>query len=122
MRAPFIALSTDENVLQQVLTQVDTGWDTTELREHVTTGPGTTPSLLLFTATAPSSEQAENVARAMVTAISAAAISNHARDISRVVDQLRAQITAERARNRALPDRATPKRSPMPPWRTSTHN
>ncbi|GAC51610.1 MULTISPECIES: hypothetical protein [Gordonia] len=109
MRAPFIALSTDENVLQQVLTQVDTGWDTTELREHVTTGPGTTPSLLLFTATAPSSEQAENVARAMVTAISAAAISNHARDISRVVDQLRAQITAERARNRALPDRGDSK-------------
>ncbi len=109
LRAPFIALSTDENVLEQVLTQVDTGWDTAELREHVTTGPGTTPSLLLFTATAASSEQAERVARAMVSAISSAAVSNHARDISRAVDELRAQITAERARNNALPDRGDSK-------------
>ncbi len=109
MRAPFIALSTDENVLRQVLTQVETDWDTAELREHVTTGPGTTPSLLLFTATAPSSEQAEEVARAMVSAISSAAVSNHARDNSRAVDEMRAQITAERARNQALPDRGDSK-------------
>ncbi|MBD0860926.1 hypothetical protein IA539_06835 [Gordonia sp. zg691] len=109
MRAPFTALSTDENVLRQVLTQVDTGWDTAELRANVATSPGTSPSLMLFTATAPTSEQAEGVARAMVTAISAASVSNHARDISRQVDQLRAQVTAERARNRALPDRGDSK-------------
>ncbi len=109
LRAPFVALSTDENVLQQVLTQVDTGWTTGELSSHVTTTPGTAPTLLDFTATAPTSQQAEDVARAMVTAISAASLSTHARDITRQIDQLRAQVTAERVRNRALPDRSDAK-------------
>lgn len=109
LRAPFVALSTDENVLQQVLTQVDTGWTTDELSSHVTTAPGTAPTLMDFTATAPTSEQAEDVARAMVTAISAASLSTHARDITRQIDQLRAQVTAERVRNRALPDRSDAK-------------
>lgn len=109
LRAPFVALSTDENVLQQVLTQVDTGWTTSELSSHVTTTPGTAPTLMDFTATAPTSTQAEDVARAMVTAISAASLSTHARDITRQIDQLRAQVTAERVRNRALPDRSEAK-------------
>ncbi|MFC9981731.1 hypothetical protein [Gordonia sp. NPDC127522] len=109
LRAPFVALSTDENVLQQVLTQVDTGWTTSELSSHVTTTPGTAPTLMDFTATAPTSTQAEDVARAMVTAISAASLSTHARDITRQIDQLRAQVTAERVRNRALPDRSESK-------------
>ncbi|OCH79956.1 hypothetical protein [Gordonia sp. UCD-TK1] len=109
LRAPFVALSTDENVLQQVLTQVDTGWTTSELSSHVTTTPGTAPTLMDFTAAAPTSTQAEDVARAMVTAISAASLSNHARAITRQIDQLRAQVTAERVRNRALPDRSEAK-------------
>ncbi|OUC79831.1 hypothetical protein [Gordonia lacunae] len=109
LRAPFVALSTDENVLRQVLTQVDTGWSTSELSSHVTTTPGTAPTLMDFTATAPTSEQAEDVVRAMVTAISAASLSTHARDITRQIDQLRAQVTAERVRNRALPDRSDAK-------------
>ncbi|WP_238422461.1 hypothetical protein [Gordonia sp. 'Campus'] len=109
LRAPFVALSTDENVLRQVLTQVDTGWTTGELSSHVTTTPGSAPTMMDFTATAPTSEQAEDVARAMVTAISAASLSNHARDITRQIDQMRAQVTAERVRNRALPDRSDAK-------------
>ncbi|MGZ8176739.1 hypothetical protein ACXVUM_02315 [Williamsia sp. SKLECPSW1] len=102
LRAPFEELASDDGVLAQVLTQVDTGWSTATLRSHVTLTPGTAPSLLTFTATADDPRTAQQVARAMVAAVAQANEANAARDVSRRVDQIDASIAFEQARNGRL--------------------
>ncbi|MBJ7288652.1 hypothetical protein [Williamsia sp.] len=102
LRAPFQELAVDDGVLSQVLTQVDTGWDTSTLRDHVTLTPGSAPSLLTFGATADDPRTAQQVARAMVAAVAQANEANAARDVSRRVDQIDASIAFEQARNGRL--------------------
>ncbi|GAA1887082.1 hypothetical protein [Williamsia serinedens] len=102
LRAPFQELATDDGVLSQVLTQVSTGWTTSELSSHLTLTPGTAPSLLTFTATADNPRTAQQVARAMVAAVAQANEANAARDVARRVDQIDASIAFEQARNGRL--------------------
>ncbi|GAA2065713.1 YveK family protein [Williamsia deligens] len=102
LRAPFEELANDDGVLAQVLTQVDTGWDTATLHSHVTLTPGTAPSLLTFAATADNPRTAQQIARAMVAAVAQANEANAARDVSRRVDQIDASIAFEQARNGRL--------------------
>lgn len=102
MRAPFMGLAVDTNVLEQVLSQVNIDWDAEELKEHVELSPGPSPALLIFTVTAPSPELAQKIARAMVTTVAQASFANHTRDVGRQGDQLEASIAAEEARIVAL--------------------
>lgn len=102
MRAPFMGLAEDSNVLEQVLAEVGTGWDTATLSRHVELTKGSAPQILVFTATADSPELAEKIARTMVVTIAQAAFANHARDLGSQVDQVQAAITAEEARTATL--------------------
>lgn len=103
MRAPFMGLAVDKDVLEQVLSQVNTGWDTATLERNVQLAPGPSPALLVFTVTAASPELAGEIARAMVLTVSQASFANHTRDVARQADQLQASIAAEEARIIALP-------------------
>ena len=103
VRAPFMGLAADTNVLNQVLSEVDTdGWDAQTLSEHMALSKGPAPQILIFTATAGSPELAEQLARSMVVSVAQAAFANHARDVGRQVDQVQAEITAEQARGSLL--------------------
>jgi hypothetical protein len=99
LRAPFVGLAHDRNVLNQVVSSVDTGWDAATLEAHVSTTPGPAPNVLVFGATADSPELAEQIVRSMVNNVGLGALDNHHRDTMREVDQLRAAIAAEQARN-----------------------
>ena len=102
MRAPFMGLAQDTNVLNQVLSEVDTGWDVDTLKKHVELAPGPAPQLLVFTATANSPEVAAQIARSMVVTVAQASFANHARDVGRQAEEVQATITAEEARNSTL--------------------
>jgi capsular polysaccharide biosynthesis protein len=102
MRAPFMGLAQDTNVLNQVLSAVDTGWNADTLREHVELTPGPAPQLLIFTVTADKPELAQQLARSMVITVAQASFANHARDVGRRTEQVQASITAEEARNSTL--------------------
>lgn len=102
MRAPFMGLAQDTNVLNQVLSEVNTGWNVDTLKEHVTLAPGPAPQLLIFTATANSPEVAAQIARSMVVTVAQASFANHARDVGRQAEEVQASITAEEARNSTL--------------------
>jgi capsular polysaccharide biosynthesis protein len=110
LRAPFVGLTHDVNVLNQVLSSVDTGWDAATLDTHITTTPGPAPNVLTFTATAGSPDLAEQIVRSVVVNVGQAAVANHNRDTARQVDQLRAAIAAEQARNDAI-DAEDPEKS-----------
>ncbi|MCX6468617.1 MAG: hypothetical protein NTW76_04795 [Corynebacteriales bacterium] len=103
LRAPFEELASDDGVLTQALTTVDTGWDTGTLRSHLTLTPGTSPALLTFTVTAGNPRTAQQVARAVVDAVAQANQSNAERDVSRRVGQIDTSIDSEQARNARLP-------------------
>ncbi|CAN5480726.1 hypothetical protein BH10ACT9_BH10ACT9_14720 [soil metagenome] len=102
LRAPFMGLAVDRNVLEQVLSQVDTDWDAETLKENVQLTPGPSPALLVFTVTASTPELAQKIARSMVVTVAQASFANHTRDVSRQADQLQASIAAEEARIVAL--------------------
>ncbi|MBY6684433.1 hypothetical protein HQ305_04535 [Rhodococcus sp. BP-149] len=102
LRAPFIGLAADNDVLDQVLSQVDTGWDAGELASHLELAPGTSPALLTFTVTADSPELALEVARTTVTTVSQASSANAARNAQGQLEQVQASIAAEEARNSQL--------------------
>lgn len=103
LRAPFMSLAVDENVLEQVLSELDVNWDVATLEQSVQMSPGPSPALLIFTVTAPTPELAGEIARAMVVAVSQASFANYSRDARRQADQLEASIAAEEARLRQLP-------------------
>lgn len=102
MRAPFMGLAHDANVLNQVLSESDTGWTAETLSQHVELVAGPAPQLLVFTVTADSPELAAQLARSMVVTVAQASFANHARDIGRQVEQVQATVAAEEARNQAL--------------------
>lgn len=97
MRAPFVGLAEDSDVLNQVLWEVDTGWDTQELREHIRLSPGDSPALLVFTATANDPETARQLARTMVINVARKAAANDATAVARQLEGLQAAIAAEQA-------------------------
>lgn len=103
MRAPFMGLAVDRDVLEQVLSQVNVDWDAATLERNVQLAPGPSPALLVFTITAPSPELAGEIARVMVLTVAQASFANHTRDVGRQADQLEASIAAEEARILALP-------------------
>ena len=103
LRAPFIALASDTNVLNEVLTQVDTGWDAATLDQHINTTPGPAPNLLVYTATADSPELAPQIVRSLIVTVTQASVANSNRDKGQQVQKLQAAIAAERARNAAMP-------------------
>ncbi|MGJ0117682.1 hypothetical protein ACQ7HM_00615 [Williamsia sp. MIQD14] len=103
LRAPFEELASDDGVLTQALTRVDTGWDTGTLRSHLTLTPGTSPALLTFAVTAGSPRTAQQVAQAVVAAVAQASQDNAARDVSRRVEAIDTSIDTEQARNSRLP-------------------
>ncbi|MGU3293540.1 hypothetical protein [Williamsia sp. M5A3_1d] len=107
LRAPFEELASDDGVLTQALTEVDTGWDTSTLRGHLTLTPGTSPALLTFTVTAGNPGGAQQVARAVVDAVAQANQTNAQRDVSRRVDAIDTSIDTEQARNTRLPANST---------------
>jgi capsular polysaccharide biosynthesis protein len=102
MRAPFMGLARDANVLNQVLSQVDTGWDATTLDAHVQLAPGPSPQLLIFTVTAGSPDVAKQLAQTLVVTVAQASFANHTRDLSRQLEKLQADVAAEEATNGAL--------------------
>lgn len=102
MRAPFVGLAGDSDVLSQVLWEVDTDWDAEELRQHVELTPGESPALLVFTATAYSPESAAQLARAMLINVARKAAANHATEVARQLEGVQAAIAAEQARNGGL--------------------
>jgi capsular polysaccharide biosynthesis protein len=99
MRAPFMGLAQDTNVLNQVLSEVNTGWSAATLREHVQLAPGPSPMLLIFTVTAPSSDMARQLVKAMVVTVAQAAFANNERDAGTKLEQVQASIAAEEAAN-----------------------
>lgn len=111
LRAPFIELASDTDVLQEVLGQVDTDMTASELDGNLSLTPGTSPALLIFEVTAPSPELAQELARSMVSAVSQASAANYARDTAEQVEQAQASIAAAQAEAAALaaddPARAT---------------
>lgn len=98
MRGPFIELATDTDVLQQVLGQVDTDLDASELASSLTLTPGTSPALLTFTVTADSPELALELAQSLVSTVAQASQANYARDTQGQVEQAQAAIAAEEAK------------------------
>lgn len=103
MRAPFVELSADTDVLNQVLGQVDTDLDAGALQAMVKTAPGTSPALLTFTVEADSPELAQELVQSIVATVSQASQANYARDTQDQVEQAQASIAAEQARVAALP-------------------
>ena len=99
LRAPFVGLAHDTDVLSEVVSSVDTGWDAATLDKHIATAPGSSPNVLIFTATAESPELAKQIVRSMVVTVGQAAAANRNRDMAQQVDELGAAIAAERARN-----------------------
>ncbi len=102
LRAPFMALAQDANVLNQVLSEVDTDWNAEEFGEHIELSKGPAPQILVFQVRAWSQDIAEQLARSLVTTVAQASFANHSRDVARQVDQVQAAITAEQARNATL--------------------
>ncbi|SNS78253.1 hypothetical protein [Rhodococcoides kyotonense] len=111
MRAPFTELSTDTDVLNRVLSEVDTDMDAAQLSANVELVPGTSPALLTYTVTADSADTALALAQSMVTTVAQAANANYARDTQGSVEQAQASIAAAEARVDALaaddPNRST---------------
>lgn len=104
MRAPFIGLASDNDVLEQVVSEVDTDWTAGTLASNLALEPGTSPALLVFTVTAPSPELALQLTQSTVSTVAQAANANSARDTQSQLEQLQAAVAAEEARNNALPD------------------
>ena len=103
MRAPFMGLAQDSNVLNQVLFQVDTGgWDAETLKQHVQLSPGPSPQLLIFTVTAGSPELAQQIAQSMVVTVAQASFANHTRDLGRQLDKIQAAIATEESTSATL--------------------
>ena len=102
MRAPFMGLARDVNVLNQVLSEVDTGWTATTLGSHVQLAPGPSPQLLIFTVTAGSPETARQLAQSLVVTVAQASFANHARDVAKQLDEVQAAVAAEEATNATL--------------------
>ncbi|WP_139279732.1 hypothetical protein [Rhodococcoides yunnanense] len=103
MRAPFIQLAEDTDVLNQVLGQVDTDMDAAALGSSVSLTPGTSPALLTFSVEADSPELALELAESMVATVAQASQANYARDTQDQVEQAQATIAAEQAKITALP-------------------
>jgi len=102
LRAPFMGLAHDSDVLNQVLAQTDTGWDPATLDAHVTLAAGPSPQLLIFTAAAGSPQQAREIVEAMVATVSQAAQANFNRDVGKQLEQVRATIATEEASSASL--------------------
>lgn len=102
LRAPFMGLAVDKDVLAQTLAQVNVDWDTQTLERNLQMAPGPSPALLVFTVTAPSPELAGELARALVLTVAQASFANHTRDVGEQADGLQASIAAEEARIGAL--------------------
>jgi capsular polysaccharide biosynthesis protein len=103
MRAPFVQLAADTDVLNQVLGQVDADLDAATLGGMVTTTPGTSPALLTFEVEADSPELAQELVQSVVATVAQASQANYARDTQDQVEQAQASIAAEQARVSALP-------------------
>ncbi|MDV6302700.1 hypothetical protein R3P93_09035 [Rhodococcus cerastii] len=103
MRAPFVELATDRSVLDQVLTQVDSGLNAAELASSVELSPGTSPALLTVTVTTRSPELAADLARAMVSTMASTSTANAIRDSRERTDEAQSAIDAQQARVDALP-------------------
>jgi capsular polysaccharide biosynthesis protein len=99
LRAPFMGLAQDTTVLNQVLSEVDTNWDAATLSQHVALSPGPSPELLIFTVTANSPEQAQQLVKSMVVTVAQAAFANQQRDTGARLDQVQASIAAEESAN-----------------------
>lgn len=99
LRAPFMGLSKDTAVLNQVLSEVDTGWTAAELSSRVATDAGPSPQLLIFSVTAGSPELAQQLVKSMVVTVAQAAFANHERDTGARLEQVQASIAAEEAAN-----------------------
>ncbi|MGB3770915.1 MAG: hypothetical protein WBA00_07220 [Rhodococcus sp. (in: high G+C Gram-positive bacteria)] len=102
LRAPFIGLAADNDVLEQVLAQVDTDWEAATLASNLDLAPGTSPALLDFTVTADSPEKALELARTTVTTVAQASSASAARAGQDQLEQVQAAISAEEARNSQL--------------------
>lgn len=102
MRAPFMGLARDTNVLNQVLAQVDTGWDAATLDSHVQLAPGPSPQLLIFTVSAPSPELARQLVQTVVVTVAQASFANHTRDLGKQLEEVQAGVAAEEATNASL--------------------
>ncbi|KQU44247.1 hypothetical protein ASG84_13115 [Rhodococcus sp. Leaf278] len=103
MRAPFIELATDSDVLDQVLTEVDADMDATELASSVELSPGTSPALLTVTVTTGSQALSADLARAMVSAMASTSSANALRDSQERTDEGQSAIDAQQSRVDALP-------------------
>lgn len=102
MRAPFIELATDTDVLNRVLSEVDTNMDAGTLSSHVSLVSGTSPALLTFTVTADSPELALQLAQSMVSTVAQAANANYARDTQGQIEQAQASLSAAESKVNAL--------------------
>jgi capsular polysaccharide biosynthesis protein len=102
MRAPFIGLARDADVLNQVLSQVDTGWDAATLDAHLQLAPGPSPQLLIFTVTAGSPELARQLAQSFVVTVAQASFANHTRDLGKQLEEVQASVSGEEATNATL--------------------
>ncbi|MBY6450674.1 hypothetical protein HQ341_02230 [Rhodococcus sp. BP-147] len=102
MRAPFEQLATDTDVLNRVLSEVDTDMDAGQLSASLELVPGTSPALLTYTVTTDSPETALALAQSMVTNVAQAANANYARDTQGQVEQAQASIAAAEARVNSL--------------------
>ncbi len=98
MRAPFIELSSDTEVLGEVASQVGTDMTASELDSNLSLSPGTSPALLTFEVTAESPELARELAQSMVAEVSQTAAENYARDTTSQVERLQASIADQEAR------------------------
>ena len=103
MRAPFVELATDRSVLDEVLTQVDSGLNAAELASSVELSPGTSPALLTVTVTTRSPELAADLARTMVSTMASTSTANAIRDSRERTEEAQSSIDAQQARVDALP-------------------
>ncbi len=102
MRAPFIELSTDTDVLKRVVSTVDPDIDASALAADVATTPGASPALLTFTVTADSPELARQLAQSVVSTVGEAANSNYARDTQGRRERAEASLVAAQVRATTL--------------------
>ncbi|MGA9869669.1 MAG: hypothetical protein WBQ44_00775 [Rhodococcus sp. (in: high G+C Gram-positive bacteria)] len=103
LRAPFVELAMDGDVLDDVVGQVGTDLTASQLGSSIALTPGTSPALLTFEVTAESPDLALELARSLVSTVSEASAANYARDAANQVEQVQAAIAAEEARLTALP-------------------